>query len=229
MTERLTVDTITSDQLDALYDRLATAEKEADESVAAASRLAVLVGKRSEKAEKAAKGQTLRAKIAEAELRTLRTGLRAIGADPTQIQNLWAQISLRNRQWRDEKQRFEAASRVGAGYMVAAEKAEAERDGAYRERAHLLAWLAVRHEAVLAPAPDVEEPGWQILYLYATAWQMSWHISPRDAELFDHVERVAADHPRAQWDGHTTEQKYAHIRNYVRALHRSALDEPKEG
>jgi hypothetical protein len=128
----------------------------------------------------------------------------------------------------DTEARAEAASRLGTGYMAAAEKAESERDGAYRERAHLLAWLATRHEAVLAPASDVEEPGWQILYLYATAWQMSWHISPRDAELFEHVERVAADHPRAQWDGHTTEQKYAHMRNYVRALHRSALAEPKE-
>ncbi|UUU21691.1 hypothetical protein [Streptomyces sp. DSM 40750] len=109
MSDRLTVDTINSDQLDALYDRLAKAEQEADDSVAAASRLAVLVGKRSEKAEKAAKRQSFRADIAETELRTLRAGLRANGADPTQIQNLWAQISLRNRQWRVEKQRAEAA------------------------------------------------------------------------------------------------------------------------
>ncbi|MFJ8144663.1 hypothetical protein ACIQ6R_06260 [Streptomyces sp. NPDC096048] len=44
-----------------------------------------------------------RADIAETELRVLRAGLRANGADPTQIQNLWAQIRLRNRQWRDAK------------------------------------------------------------------------------------------------------------------------------
>ncbi|NUS86339.1 MAG: hypothetical protein HOY75_27360 [Streptomyces sp.] len=116
---RLTVDTITSDQLDALYDRLATAEKEADESVAAASRLAVLVGKRTEKAEKAAKSQRYRAEIAETELRTLRAGLRAIGADPTQIQNLWAQISLRNRQWRDEKQRVAAVTALRERWVQA--------------------------------------------------------------------------------------------------------------
>ena len=46
-----------------------------------------------------------RAEQAETELRVLRTGLRAAGGDPTQIQNLWAQIRLRNRQWREEKQR----------------------------------------------------------------------------------------------------------------------------
>ncbi|WP_086773247.1 hypothetical protein [Streptomyces bobili] len=42
----------------------------------------------------------LRADIAEAELRTLRAGIRSLGGDPTTIQNLWAQISLRNRQWK---------------------------------------------------------------------------------------------------------------------------------
>ncbi|GGQ38419.1 hypothetical protein ACFFKE_32280 [Streptomyces mutabilis] len=109
MTDRLTVDSITSDQLDALYERVAKAEHEAEVSVAAAAQLTTLVGKRSEKAEKAAKAQRQRAKNAETELRVLRTGLRANGADPTQIQNLWAQIRLRNRQWRDEKRRAERA------------------------------------------------------------------------------------------------------------------------
>lgn len=107
--DRPSIDQLTSDQLDQLYARLATAEREADEAVAAAAHLARLVGKRSEKAERNAKKQHLRADLAEIELRTLRTGLRAIGADPTQIQNLWAQIHLRNRQWREEKQRAERA------------------------------------------------------------------------------------------------------------------------
>lgn len=51
----------------------------------------------------------LRATLAEGDVRTLRAGLRANGADPTQIQNLWAQIRLRNRQWREAKQRAEQA------------------------------------------------------------------------------------------------------------------------
>lgn len=93
-----------------------------------------------------------------------------------------------------------------------AEQAEAERDGAYRERARLLAWLAALHPAALAPAPDVDEPGWQILYLNpAAGGQMSWHIAPRDADLFTHVQRVPVEHPRARWDGHTTEEKYQRI------------------
>lgn len=58
---------------------------------------------RAERAEAAAEEQRRRADLAETELRTLRAGLRANGADPTQLQNLWAQISLRNRQWREAK------------------------------------------------------------------------------------------------------------------------------
>ncbi|WP_199566423.1 hypothetical protein [Streptomyces corynorhini] len=95
---------------------------------------------------------------------------------------------------------------------------EAERDGAYRERAHLVAWLAALHPAVIAPAPDVAEDGWHIVYITAGTWQMSWHIAPRDAALFADVEHVDADDPRAQWDGHTTEQKYDRIRQHTDAV-----------
>lgn len=93
-----------------------------------------------------------------------------------------------------------------------------ERDGAYRERAQLLGLLAVHHPAVIAPASDVDSPGWLILYLRIGGRQASWHISPDDAELFDHVEHVAAEDPRAQWDGHTTEEKYAHIQQHAAVI-----------
>ncbi|MEU6229962.1 hypothetical protein [Streptomyces sp. NPDC047042] len=49
-----------------------------------------------------------RAEAAERDLRTLRTGLRASGGDPTQIQNLWAQLRLRNRQWAEAKREARA-------------------------------------------------------------------------------------------------------------------------
>ncbi|MGW0550533.1 hypothetical protein [Streptomyces altiplanensis] len=94
-----------------------------------------------------------------------------------------------------------------------------QRDGAYRERAHLVAWLAALHPSVIVPAPDVEEPGWQIVYITAGGWQMSWHIAPGDAELFKDVEHVPADDPRALWDGHSTEQKYTRIRQHTRVIH----------
>lgn len=73
-------------------------------------------------------GWKLRATLAEGELRTLRSGIRALGGDPTQVQNLWAQLRLRNRQWADAKrERDEWAGRCGvaeAGEDVARYRAE---------------------------------------------------------------------------------------------------------
>lgn len=104
------------------------------------------------------------------------------------------------------------AARVGERLTKKIKAVEAERDGAYRERAHLVALLAaLTDDAVITYAPDTDEPGWQIVYLTLGGQQCSWHIAPRDAELFQHVERVGALDVRALWDGHTTEEKYAHI------------------
>ncbi|MFJ5176680.1 hypothetical protein ACIP68_22945 [Streptomyces griseoviridis] len=90
--------------------------------------------------------------------------------------------------------------------------AEQERDGAYRERNTLVALLAAYTSgAVVAPAPDVAEPGWQIVYLYPGGRQASWHAGPRDADLLQALEHVPLDDPRAQWDGHTTTEKYARL------------------
>ncbi|MFI1701986.1 hypothetical protein ACH419_39400 [Streptomyces bobili] len=101
---------------------------------------------------------------------------------------------------------------ICASTEAAKKQAEAERDGAYRERAHLVALLAAMTDgAVITYAPDIEEPGWQIVYLTLGGHQCSWHIAPRDADLFQHVERVAALDVRALWDGHTTEEKYERI------------------
>lgn len=95
-----------------------------------------------------------------------------------------------------------------------------ERDGAYRERARLVALIAggLAEQAVIAPAPDIDEPGWQILYITLHGRQCSWHIAPRDAELFACIEHVPADDSRAKWDKHTTEEKYAHIDYLAHAL-----------
>lgn len=103
---------------------------------------------------------------------------------------------------------------------IEAAQAVKDRDGAYRERAQLLAWLAALHPstAVMTASPDVDEDGWQLLYLVAGGWQMSWHIHPRDVELFRHVTVVDVTDPRAQWDGHGTEQKYERMHNHVRLL-----------
>ncbi|MFF3255924.1 hypothetical protein ACFYWP_33960 [Actinacidiphila glaucinigra] len=54
--------------------------------------------------------------------------------------------------------------------------------------------------------------GWHVLFLRGGGWQFCWHIAPEDLSLFDHVLRVPASDPRAQWDGHTFEQNYRRSR-----------------
>ena len=104
-------------------------------------------------------------------------------------------------------------------WEAVAKERETERDGAYRERAHLVALLAALTDgAVITYATDVDEPGWQIVYLSLGGRQASWHISPRDADLFAHVERVEHDDPRAHWDGHTKDEKYAAIAAWAAEL-----------
>lgn len=107
-------------------------------------------------------------------------------------------------------------SQPPAELIANVKQVEAERDAVYRERAHLLAWLATTVPAAITPAADTDEPGWNLLYLTTPAGQLSWHIAPRDAGLFGHVEHVAASDPRAQWDGHSTDEKYKRIRAHIR-------------
>ncbi|WP_435218372.1 hypothetical protein [Streptomyces sp. bgisy034] len=125
---------------------------------------------------------------------------------------------------------LEALGYHATGLSYALERVESERDGAYRERAHLVALLAAMTDgSVIAPAPDVDEPGWQIVYLFIRGGQASWHISPRDGALFEDIEHVAADDPRAQWDGHTTEEKYGRIRRLTAQLARRCGPACSEG
>ncbi|MGW3658385.1 hypothetical protein ACWD6R_23045 [Streptomyces sp. NPDC005151] len=90
-------------------------------------------------------------------------------------------------------------------------------NGAYCELAHLVAWLAALHPAVLTPAPDAGD-GWHLVFVSAGGWQFSWPIAPADLHLFAHVEHVPADDERARWDGHTTDQKYLRMRTHTAVL-----------
>lgn len=85
-------------------------------------------------------------------------------------------------------------------------------DEVYTDRAHLVAVLAADYPSVRIPAPDVEEPGWWIVYIYFLSQQLSWHIAPPDMHLFVNVPVVSVDDWRAKWDGHTTAQKHTRIR-----------------
>ncbi|MGW5126704.1 hypothetical protein ACWEQ7_22140 [Streptomyces sp. NPDC004069] len=101
---------------------------------------------REETAEQASEEQRRRADLAEGDVRTLRAGLRANGADPTQIQNLWAQLRLRNRQWREAKQRAENFEGRAKAYEQRAAQAEAA-----ITRARAVAGWAVQGWSDLSP------------------------------------------------------------------------------
>lgn len=99
------------------------------------------------------------------------------------------------------------------------------KDEAYLERAKLLAWRVAsaitQHnpiepwDVVMAPATDVTEPGWWLLFMKTPMGQLSWHLSPDQVKLFDFVTRVEPEDPRAQWDGHTTPEKYGRIQGLI--------------
>lgn len=84
----------------------------------------------------------------------------------------------------------------------------------YTERSHLLALLAERYTAWFYTDPE-EERGFQnVLQLTINGKQCSWHISDEDMPLFDPLNLMRYDNS-PMWDGHTTEEKYANIRDAI--------------
>lgn len=84
--------------------------------------------------------------------------------------------------------------------------AQQELKNVYRERAHLLAFLATITPSVIGET-DPHTPGWPVLTIAGgEQGQMSWHIAPDDVELFAHV-------PQGEmaWDGHSTDEKYRRL------------------
>jgi hypothetical protein len=82
-------------------------------------------------------------------------------------------------------------------------------DGAYRERAHLVAHLAALYPAHIGHT-DPNAPDWPVLIIETPAGQMSWHFAERDLDLVGHVQPTEAEH--RGWDGHSTEEKYERLR-----------------
>jgi hypothetical protein len=76
----------------------------------------------------------------------------------------------------------------------------------YRERAYLTSYLSKRFPSYLCYS-DPDEPNWAVLYVDTPEGQLSWHINPDDMDLFSHL----SVRKFAQWDGHTTEEKYERL------------------
>ncbi len=91
----------------------------------------------------------------------------------------------------------------------------------YRERAHLVALLSALYPSALAYS-DPDTPDWPVVTVETGKGQLSWHIGPGDVDLFEHLP-PAADGTAPVWDGHSTDEKYARIRELTAAVagHRS--------
>lgn len=93
------------------------------------------------------------------------------------------------------------------------EQPDADPRAIYRERAHLIAWLAAMWPSMIYDASGLPgfEDEWPIIYLYTPAGQMSWHLSRRDLDLFPHVDTNLHLPPQGHWDGHDTAEKYRRV------------------
>lgn len=84
---------------------------------------------------------------------------------------------------------------------------------AYTERATLIALLAALYPSGWDYS-DPEYPDWPVVYIDLPTGQASWHIHPDDWWIFANVER----RHNAQWDGHSTDEKYQRIRHLIAAI-----------
>lgn len=90
----------------------------------------------------------------------------------------------------------------------------------YRERAHLVAFLATVYPSCVA-YNDPLAPGWPVVFVETPEGQLSWHVSPLDLDLLVHVRRDE----RVVWDAHSTEEKYARLARLVAARAEGGIGE----
>ena len=95
--------------------------------------------------------------------------------------------------------------------------ASAERENtnnAYKERNQLVALLStVSPSGKAKTAIDGWDEAWHGCVYIDFSWgQASWHYHTDDEWMFEHLPPYTK-----QWDGHTTEAKYAAIAKYIRA------------
>ncbi|MEU3013390.1 hypothetical protein [Nocardia asteroides] len=96
---------------------------------------------------------------------------------------------------------------------------EQECSKAYRDRAELLAVLAVSMPAQLVFGADPDAPTWPVLFIDTPAGQASWHINPADTDLFPiGIWRKADADDVMVWDGHNDREKSWRLREFVSVL-----------
>ena len=94
------------------------------------------------------------------------------------------------------------------------------RNNAYKERnlcVALIADLAIGHGIPVGikthPEDDPEwDPEWMhILFMDLPTGQVSWHLHISEVENFPHIPPYTRE-----WDGHTTEEKYQRVKDFIK-------------
>lgn len=83
-------------------------------------------------------------------------------------------------------------------------------NAAYTERTHLVALLAQLYPSGWDYA-DPSTPDWPVVFIDLPTGQAAWYISPEDWWICACVPR----RHNAEWDGHTTEEKYRRVRELI--------------
>lgn len=115
------------------------------------------------------------------------------------------------------RQRFlrriaEAEDRARATEAVLTEQREAK-DAAYCERDMLVALLSKLWPAHLSRHEGEWEDDWRnIVCVHTPMGQAAWHVHDSEMPLFAHLSLAPDD-----WDGHTTDEKYARLENVTSA------------
>ena len=154
-----------------------------------------------------------------AERDSLLAGHRTLNIDgarlETRIEKLIAEREMAANWWKEAVELTRQARLQYGDEKARAEKAEAEcarlrsaKDQAYLERNHLVALLASLFPSGLK---QTDIPGWDAewhgaVYIDFPWGQASWHYHDSQAHLFKHLPPYLGE-----WDGHTTDQKYAAI------------------
>ena len=96
-----------------------------------------------------------------------------------------------------------------------------EMDKVYRERNRMVAQLAAEYPSDFVPGADQQWPDFAIVYVKLPTGQASWHIPPRDFDLFNFMPRGVPEEVR--WDGHSTEEKNSRIETYTRMVYTARM------
>jgi len=132
--------------------------------------------------------------------------------------------------------------------QLKAKKAELSEDifTAYDERAQLLAYITTQYPSIIKVDLDAPNPDYaDVLYIHITTinTQISFHIFKGQLAFLGHVPRMDCHGKfiepwmsikafregtlEMEWDGHTTEEKWARIRRLIEVQFNYVLDEER--